>query len=203
MNFSTHNDNVKTDNPMDFTLSVGNGTKGQITTGTSVALPNTTVPGTDTSAGNKGAKDNKTDFPSESSVKTGTPPMQGDSTDTSTPAIPLVDHSKGTRTEMIPDGAVNSNPFMPVSNTGRMTTRQATEAAKVLGYEPTNYVTKSGERVFYNKKTKTYISQDVGSGNGMGSHNGGVWKAAKSPEALNSKETRLGTYDGNLNRIGD
>jgi len=84
-----------------------------------------------------------------------------------------------------------------------MTTKQATAAANDLGYESTNYVTKSGEKVFYNKKTKTYISQDVGSGNGMGSHNGGVWKAAKSPEALNSKETRLGTYDADLNRVGD
>jgi hypothetical protein len=88
-------------------------------------------------------------------------------------------------------------------NTARMTTKQATAAANDLGYESTNYVTKSGEKVFYNKKTKTYISQDVGSGNGMGSHNGGVWKAAKSPEALNSKETRLGTYDADLNRVGD
>ncbi|PYG86612.1 putative peptidoglycan binding protein, partial [Ruminiclostridium sufflavum DSM 19573] len=89
------------------------------------------------------------------------------------------------------------------SNASRMTTKEAKAAAKELGYEPTNYVTKSGEKVFYNKKTKTYISQDVGSGNGMGSHNGGVWKAAKSPEALNSKDTRLGTYDANMNRIGD
>ena len=57
--------------------------------------------------------------------------------------------------------------------------------------------------MFYNSKTKLYISQDIGSGNGMGSHNGGVWKAAKSPEALNSKLTRLGTYDANMIRIGD
>ncbi len=85
----------------------------------------------------------------------------------------------------------------------RMTTKQATAAAKELGYLPINYFSKSGERVFYNSKTKLYISQDVGSGNGMGSHNGGVWKVAKSPEDLNSKLTRDGTYDANMNRIGD
>ncbi len=33
--------------------------------------------------------------------------------------------------------------------------------------------------------------------------NGGVCKMAKSPEALNSKKTRMGTYDKNLVRIGD
>ncbi len=43
----------------------------------------------------------------------------------------------------------------------------------------------------------------MGSRNEFGPHNGGVWKMAKSPEALNSKNTRMGTYDANLNRIGD
>ncbi len=33
--------------------------------------------------------------------------------------------------------------------------------------------------------------------------NGGVCKIAKFPEALNSKKTRMGTYDENLVRIGD
>ena len=56
---------------------------------------------------------------------------------------------------------------------------------------------------YYNKKTKTYISQDIGSADGSGPHNGGGWKMGKSPQELNSKSTRLGTYDGNLNRIGD
>lgn len=56
---------------------------------------------------------------------------------------------------------------------------------------------------FYTKKTKTYISQDIGSADGSGPHNGGGWKMGKSPQELNSKSTRLGTYDGNLNRIGD
>ena len=58
-------------------------------------------------------------------------------------------------------------------------------------------------QLIYNKKTKTYISQDVGSQNGMGSHNGGVWKMAKTPEGLSSKEKRMGTYDADLNRVCD
>ncbi|WP_239776289.1 toxin C-terminal domain-containing protein [Neisseria meningitidis] len=35
------------------------------------------------------------------------------------------------------------------------------------------------------------------------SHNGGAWKEASSPKNLNRKETRNGTFDKNLNRIGD
>ena len=85
-----------------------------------------------------------------------------------------------------------------------MTTKEATIAAKKLGYEKvSNFRTRQGQPIFYNKKTKTYISPDVGSRNEFGPHNGGVWKMAKSPEALNSKNTRMGTYDANLNRIGD
>ncbi|MBN3574308.1 hypothetical protein JYA57_14665 [Vibrio neptunius] len=59
------------------------------------------------------------------------------------------------------------------------------------------------ETVFYNKKKKLYISRDVGSGDGNGAHNGGVWKMAKSVKELGSKKTRLGTYDADLNKIGD
>lgn len=77
------------------------------------------------------------------------------------------------------------------------------KAANELEFEQTNYTAKNGERIFYNKKTKTYISQDIGSGDGSPPHNGGVWKAAKSPEALNSKRTREGTFDANLKKIGD
>jgi len=85
----------------------------------------------------------------------------------------------------------------------RMTTKQATNAAKKLGFEPTKLTAKTKEKIFYNKKTKTYISQDIGSGNGLGPHNGGVWKQATTPERLNSRDTRMGTYDANLNRVGD
>jgi hypothetical protein len=54
-----------------------------------------------------------------------------------------------------------------------------------------------GQPVFYNPKTRTYITPDITG------HCGGVWKGATSVEGLGRKETRLGTYDENLNRIGD
>ncbi|HDK7166222.1 TPA: hypothetical protein PTV44_000025 [Clostridium botulinum] len=34
-------------------------------------------------------------------------------------------------------------------------------------------------------------------------HNRGVWKIANSVKDLFSKKTSLGTYDANLNRMGD
>ena len=76
----------------------------------------------------------------------------------------------------------------------KMTSKQATEAANKLGFEKTNY-TSHGQPVF--KKGNTYITPDVDG------HNGGTWKAAGSVKDLGSKSTRWGTYDANLNRIGD
>ena len=52
-----------------------------------------------------------------------------------------------------------------------------------------------GQLVF--KKGNIYITADITG------HNGGVWKAATSVNNLGSKDTRLGTYDINMNRIGD
>lgn len=71
----------------------------------------------------------------------------------------------------------------------------AASAAAKLGYSKTNYVTKNGAAVF--KKGNSYISRDVDG------HNGGAWKEASSPEKLNSKATRNGTFDINMKRIGD
>ena len=85
----------------------------------------------------------------------------------------------------------------------RMTAKESAEAAKKLGFEKTNMRAKNNEPIYYNRKTKTYISQDIGSGDGSGPHNGGGWKQAKTHEKLNSKGTRMGTYDADLNRIGD
>ena len=44
---------------------------------------------------------------------------------------------------------------------------------------------------------KRYISPD------RDGHNGGVWKMADSPDELRHRNTRSGTYDENLTRIGD
>ncbi len=81
-----------------------------------------------------------------------------------------------------------------------MTAAQAKAAAEKLGFTKIKKLS-NGQPVF--KKGRRYITPDVGSGNGMGSHNGGVWKMADSVENLAKRETRMGTYDANLNRIGD
>ena len=79
---------------------------------------------------------------------------------------------------------------------GKITNKEATKVAKDLGYEPTNYTSKNGAKIFTNGKN--YISADVTS------HNGGFWKMADSVKEINSKTTRLGTYDKWLKiRIGD
>ncbi len=81
---------------------------------------------------------------------------------------------------------------------------EAFEAAKKLGFTIKTSQIIKGEAVFYNPRTKKYITVDVGNGrNNGGAHNGGVWKMATSVERLANKETRLGTFDANLNKIGD
>ena len=60
------------------------------------------------------------------------------------------------------------------------------------GYGQTNFLS-HGQKVFYSKKTKTYISPDTDG------HIKGIWKMAKSVKALGKKQTRMGTYDANLN----
>ncbi|MBQ7940725.1 MAG: toxin C-terminal domain-containing protein [Clostridia bacterium] len=85
----------------------------------------------------------------------------------------------------------------------KMRSKKAEKLALELGYVKVKGRFSNGQPIFYNKKTGTYITPDVGSGNDAGSHNGGVWKMAKSIEGLGSKSTRMGTYDRYLNRIGD
>ena len=81
-----------------------------------------------------------------------------------------------------------------IGNTRFNTTKEATEAAKALGFEKTKEFS-HGQPVY--KKGNKYITPDVDS------HNGGVWKMADSVKNLGSKNTRMGTYDIYLNRIGD
>ena len=73
-------------------------------------------------------------------------------------------------------------------------TKEATAAAAKLGFSKTNYFS---EREPVYKKGHLYITPD------RTSHNGGVWKMAGSVEGLKQRSTRMGTYDANLNRIGD
>ncbi len=63
------------------------------------------------------------------------------------------------------------------------------------GYRKINERSKHGMPIFTNGKD--YISPD------KDCHNGGVWKKAKDKKMLDRKDIRTGTYDENLNRIGD
>ena len=75
-----------------------------------------------------------------------------------------------------------------------MTAKEALEAAKALGFEPTGQFS-HGQPIF--KKANKYITPDIDG------HIGDVWKMANSIKDLGSKKSRLGTYDKNLKRIGD
>ncbi|MGO7611092.1 hemagglutinin repeat-containing protein [Rhizobium ruizarguesonis] len=75
------------------------------------------------------------------------------------------------------------------------TNSEAKIAATALGFVKINDTTHGGQPVF--KKGNLYITRD------LDGHNGGAWKMATSIKNLGSKATRLGTYDTNLNRIGD
>jgi RHS repeat-associated protein len=83
------------------------------------------------------------------------------------------------------------------NNSGKGNTSKGTntnKAAEDLGYTKTNYRS-HGQPVY--KNGNKYITPDVDG------HNGGAWKMADSIKNLGSKSTRMGTYDANLNRIGD
>ena len=81
-----------------------------------------------------------------------------------------------------------------ISQLKLMTSKQATQAASNLGFQKTNY-TSHGQPIF--KNGNRFITPDVDS------HIGGVWKMADSVQNLGSKRTRMGTFDADLNRIGD
>ncbi|MDO6299539.1 LysM peptidoglycan-binding domain-containing protein, partial [Enterococcus gallinarum] len=78
-----------------------------------------------------------------------------------------------------------------------ITNKEAQKKAEELGYIKTNERS-HGQPVFKNTKRKPkYITPDVDS------HNGGTWKGADNVKDLGSKDTRSGTYDEELNKIGD
>ena len=71
---------------------------------------------------------------------------------------------------------------------------------KITTQTPDRYVKikerpKSDMPIF--RKGNSYISPD------KDGHNGNIWKKADSIHDLNDRVTRSGTYDKNLNRIGD
>ncbi|MCR5049906.1 MAG: toxin C-terminal domain-containing protein [Paludibacteraceae bacterium] len=63
------------------------------------------------------------------------------------------------------------------------------------GYRKIKQRTTHGMDIYTNGKK--YISPD------KDGHSGGIWKMADSPKNLEKKNTRNGTYDVNLNQIGD
>lgn len=80
-----------------------------------------------------------------------------------------------------------------------ITNKEADKVAKKLGYDKISERC-HGKPVYENKKSKgkpKYISPD------RDNHNGGYWKGADKACDLGSKNTRKGTYDKDLNRIGD
>ena len=62
------------------------------------------------------------------------------------------------------------------------------------GYKKTKYKS-HGQSVFSNGKD--FISSD------KDGHNGGIWKRAKTIKELNSKQTRMGTYNEDLQWVGE
>ncbi len=68
------------------------------------------------------------------------------------------------------------------------------DLAKRLGFQKTGRIS-HGQPVY--KYKNKYITPDADS------HNGGTWKMADSVENLRNRTTRMGTYDENLERIGD
>ena len=89
-----------------------------------------------------------------------------------------------------------------------LTSTSYAEEARALGYESVNNQRSHGQPIFKKGRSKgekqkspkgspRYITPD------KDQHIGGYWKGAERIEDLHSKRTRSGTYDKNLNRIGD
>lgn len=71
--------------------------------------------------------------------------------------------------------------------------------AEELGYIKLNERS-HGQPIFYNSKAPRSIRYITPDADG---HNGGFWKASDSIKNLGSKKTRTGTFDINLNKIGN
>ncbi|MFX3661414.1 MAG: toxin C-terminal domain-containing protein, partial [Ectobacillus sp.] len=84
-------------------------------------------------------------------------------------------------------------------NSQKVTKEEADKIATSKGYSKTKFKS-HGEAVYENTKAPRkvrYITRDTEA------HIGGAFKGADAVSKLGSKRTRSGTYDKNLNRIGD
>jgi hypothetical protein len=84
-------------------------------------------------------------------------------------------------------------PTQGRGKTAALSTSQAADLARYLGYTRTNVIVK-GERVF--SRGGSFIVQDTTS------HSGGIWKLANSVNALKTKSSRVGATDALLNILG-
>jgi hypothetical protein len=76
------------------------------------------------------------------------------------------------------------------------TADEAKAKAREMGWTKTNYRAGGGEEAVF-KKGRHYISRDEDG------HNGGAWKMADSPEKLQNKKLRMGTFNKDLTqRVG-
>lgn len=100
------------------------------------------------------------------------------------------------------NGAWTPAPKTAIPNSPYRTDKEAEAAAKLLGFEKVNGG-RAKAAVFYSKDMGIYITRDIPRQSTGSTDNGGVWKMAPTVEDLMSRQTRLGTYDKHLNRIGD
>ncbi|WP_216667660.1 toxin C-terminal domain-containing protein, partial [Saccharibacillus deserti] len=94
----------------------------------------------------------------------------------------------------VPKTALPNGPYR--------TDKEAEAAANMLGFEKVN-AGRAKAAVFYSKEKGVYITRDIPRQSTGTTDNGGVWKMADSIPGLMSRETRSGTYNKNLMRIGD
>lgn len=79
----------------------------------------------------------------------------------------------------------------------------AAAAAKDLGYTLVENQYSHGAKIFEAGKKATKAKRPAFISIDQDAHSGGTWKGASSIKNLGKKSTRSGTYDAELNRIGD
>lgn len=90
------------------------------------------------------------------------------------------------------DGKTKKKGFLSDKRIGA--SKEYDKIAQKLGFERTGERS-HGQPIY--RKGRCFISPDANR------HNGGFWKMAKSIKDIKSRTSRKGTYDKNLNRIGD
>jgi RHS repeat-associated protein len=89
------------------------------------------------------------------------------------------------------------NPRQPY-----LTDTDASRDARARGWTDTGQISKGGAKIWHDPKSGMYYTRDRPAQATGTTHNGGAWKGAYTPDGLNSKETRAGTFDRFLDPIG-